>query len=65
MTTFITQARFTKEGLNGLIAVPEDRAETVGRLIAQVGGKLIAYYLTSGECAEPCGSKSMTAAFRP
>jgi len=49
MTTFITQARFTKEGLNGLIAAPEDRAETVGRLIAQVGGKLIAYYLTSGE----------------
>jgi uncharacterized protein with GYD domain len=49
MTTFITQARFTKEGLNEMIATPEDRAETVGRLIAQVGGKLIAYYLTSGE----------------
>jgi uncharacterized protein with GYD domain len=49
MTTFITQARFTKDGLNGMIAAPEDRAEIVGRLIAQVGGKLIAYYLTSGE----------------
>ena len=45
MTTFITQARFTKDGLNGMIAAPEDRAEIVGRLIAQVGGKLIAYYL--------------------
>src|SRR5437773_5413212 len=32
-----------------MIAAPEDRAEIVGRLIAQVGGKLIAYYLTSGE----------------
>jgi uncharacterized protein with GYD domain len=29
--------------------VTEDRAEIAGRLIAQVGGKLIAYYLTSGE----------------
>jgi uncharacterized protein with GYD domain len=49
MTTFITQARFTKDGLNGMIAAPEDRAQSVSRLIAQVGGKLIAYYLTSGE----------------
>jgi uncharacterized protein with GYD domain len=49
MTTFITQARFTKEGFNAMIAAPGDRAEIVGRLIAEVGGKLIAYYLTSGE----------------
>jgi uncharacterized protein with GYD domain len=49
MTTFITQARFTKEGFNAMITAPEDRAEIVGRLIAEVGGKLIAYYLTSGE----------------
>src|SRR6516165_3488650 len=49
MTTFITQARFTKDGLNGMIAAPEDRAEIVGRLIGQVWGNLIAYYLTSGE----------------
>src|SRR6478672_3844692 len=49
MTTFITQARFTKEGLKGMIAAPEDRAEAVGRLIAAVGGKLSAYYLTSGD----------------
>ena len=40
MTTFITQARFTKEGLKGMIAAPEDRAEVVGRLITAVGGKL-------------------------
>jgi uncharacterized protein with GYD domain len=49
MSTFITQARFTKDDLNGLICAPEDRAEIVGRLIAQVGGKLVAYYMTSGE----------------
>ena len=49
MTTFITQARFTKDGLKGMIAAPEDRADVVGRLIAAVGGKLNAYYLTSGD----------------
>jgi uncharacterized protein with GYD domain len=49
MTTFITQGRFTNDGLNGMLAAPEDRAETVERLIAQVGGKPIAHYLTSGE----------------
>jgi hypothetical protein len=38
MATFITQARFTKDGLNNMIAAPQDRAEVVGRLIAQVGG---------------------------
>lgn len=49
MTTFITQARFTKEGLKGMVAAPEDHAEVVGRLIAAVGGQLTAYYLTSGD----------------
>jgi uncharacterized protein with GYD domain len=49
MTTFITRARLTKEGLNAMITAPENRAEIIGRLIAQVGGKLVAYYLTSGE----------------
>jgi hypothetical protein len=38
MTTFITQARFTKDGLNAMIAAPEDRTELGGRLIAEVGG---------------------------
>ena len=49
MTTFITQARFTKDGLKGMIASPEDRAEVVGRLIGEVGGNLISYYMTSGD----------------
>jgi uncharacterized protein with GYD domain len=49
MTTFVTQARFTKDAFNGIIAAPEDRVELVERLIAQVGAKPIAHYLTSGE----------------
>jgi hypothetical protein len=38
MTTFITQARFTKDGLNAMIAAPEDRTELGDRLIAEVRG---------------------------
>jgi uncharacterized protein with GYD domain len=49
MATFVTQARFTNDGLNAMIAAPQDRAEVIGRLIAQVGGKLTACYLTSGD----------------
>src|SRR5262245_43784999 len=49
MTTFVTQARLTKDAFNGILATPEDRAEIVERLIAQVGGKPITHYLTSGE----------------
>jgi uncharacterized protein with GYD domain len=49
MATFVTQARFTKDGLNAMIAAPQDRAEVVSRLIAQVGGKFITCYLTSGD----------------
>src|SRR6516225_6452959 len=45
MTTFITQARFTEESFSAMISAPEDRAQIVGRLIAEVGGKLNAYYL--------------------
>jgi hypothetical protein len=33
MTTFITQARFTKDGFNGIVAAPEDRVELVERLM--------------------------------
>ena len=49
MAVLITQARFTKEGLDEMIAAPEDRVEALGRLITAVGGKLITCYFTSGE----------------
>ena len=49
MATFITQARFAKDGLARMIAAPDDQTETIARLIAQVGGKLVAHYLTSGD----------------
>src|SRR5262245_33158700 len=49
MAILITQARFTPEGLKGTTAQPEHRIEAASRLIAEAGGTLIAYYLTSGE----------------
>ena len=47
MTTFITQGRFTRDGLNEMIDAPGDLM--LWRIIAQSGGKPVAHYLTSGE----------------
>jgi uncharacterized protein with GYD domain len=49
MPLFITQGRFTLDSMRGMLATPEDRADTVGQLFAQSGGKLLAYYMTFGE----------------
>jgi len=49
MTVFITQGRYTTQGLKGLVAKPEDRMAEVKGLIERSGGKLIDYYITFGE----------------
>ena len=49
MPVFITQGRFSQEAIKGMLASPEDRAESVGQLISKSGGKLLAYYMTFGE----------------
>jgi uncharacterized protein with GYD domain len=49
MAILITQARFAPDGLGGVLATPEGRLEAAGRLIAQVGGKLLGCYFTSGD----------------
>ena len=49
MPIFITQGRYTREALKGMVVSPEDRADAVGRVLAKVGGKLIGYYMTFGE----------------
>lgn len=49
MPTYITQGRYTREAIKGMIVKPEDRADQVARLISKVGGRLIAYYVTFGE----------------
>jgi uncharacterized protein with GYD domain len=49
MTVFITQGRYTQDALKGMLAKPEDRAESVAQLFAKAGGKMLAYYMTFGE----------------
>src|SRR5262245_51655057 len=49
MPIFITQGRYTREAIKGMVIKPEDRAEAVSRLFAKAGGRLIGHYLTFGE----------------
>ncbi len=49
MPIYITQGRYTREAIKGMIARPEDRADAVSRLLAKAGGRLIGYYFTFGE----------------
>jgi uncharacterized protein with GYD domain len=49
MPIFITQGRYTREAIKGMVVSPEDRADAVSRLLSKVGGRLIGYYLTFGE----------------
>jgi uncharacterized protein with GYD domain len=41
MPFYITQGRYTREAIKGMIVRPEDRADAVGRVIAKAGGKLM------------------------
>ena len=67
MPIFITQGRYTREAIKGMLTRPEDRADAVSRLLAKAGGRLIGYYLTFGEydflaIAEAPGETQMAAA---
>jgi uncharacterized protein with GYD domain len=67
MPTYITQGRYTREAIKGMIVKPEDRAEAVSRLLAKAGGRLIGLYFTFGEydfllISEASGETQMAAA---
>lgn len=49
MPTYITQGRYTRDAIKGMLIKPEDRSEAVSRALGKVGGRLIGYYLTFGE----------------
>jgi uncharacterized protein with GYD domain len=49
MAILITQARLTADGPQGEAATPADRMEAAARLVAQIGGTIIACYRTSGD----------------
>lgn len=49
MPVYITQGRYTRDAIRGMLVKPEDRALEISRLLGKVGGKLIGYYVTFGE----------------
>lgn len=49
MPIYITQGRYTRDAIKGMIVKPEDRADAVSRAVSRVGGRLIGYYVTFGD----------------
>jgi uncharacterized protein with GYD domain len=49
MPIFITQGRYTREAMAGMMANPEDRTAVVSKLAKKAGCKLLGYYFTFGE----------------
>ena len=49
MPIFITQGRYTREAIKGMIVKPEDRYESLSRHVARTGGRVLSYYLTFGK----------------
>ena len=49
MPRLITRGRFTRDYAKGLIAAPEDREPAVRKIIEAAGGRLINFYVTTGE----------------
>ena len=49
MPIYITQGRYTRDVIKGMIVKPEDRADAVARLLSKIGGRLVGYYVTFGE----------------
>ena len=49
MPIFITQGRYSLGAIKGMVANPEDRAETIAKVAESAGGRLLAYYVTLGE----------------
>lgn len=49
MPIYITQGRYTRDAIKGMVVRPEDRAESVSRLLSKAGGRLISLYFTFGE----------------
>jgi uncharacterized protein with GYD domain len=67
MPIYVTQGRYSREAVRGMVVRPEDRADAVSRLLAKAGGRLIGHYLTFGDydfliIAEMPGETQMAAA---
>ncbi|MGI8527424.1 MAG: GYD domain-containing protein [Pseudolabrys sp.] len=49
MPIYITQGRYTRDAIKGMIVKPEDRADAVSRVMTKAGGRMLGYYVTFGE----------------
>jgi len=49
MPTFITYASYSQAGVKGMLKKPADRTAAVRALLKKAGGKLIAFYITTGD----------------
>jgi len=49
MATYITQGRYTREAIKGMVVKPEDRYDALSKHASRAGGRLVGYYLTFGE----------------
>ncbi|MGV6805642.1 MAG: GYD domain-containing protein [Ruegeria sp.] len=48
MPVFITYASYSHAGVKGMLKKPENRTGPVQALLEKVGGKLLAFYVTTG-----------------
>ena len=47
---WVSYGKVSQEGIKGMVANPENRAEAVGKLLEALGGKLVSYHmLLNGE----------------
>ena len=49
MPTFITRGRYSADSIRKMVAKPEDRHQSVAKLVESTGGKLLNYYVTLGQ----------------
>ena len=49
MPRLVTRGRFTQAYVKGLLDAPEDRDAAVRKVIEAAGGKVISFYVTTGE----------------
>ena len=49
MIRLVTRGRFTHSYVKGLLDAPEDREAPVRKVIEAAGGKVISFYVTTGE----------------
>ena len=49
MVRLVTRGRFTHDYVKAIIGAPEDREPAVRKLIEAAGGKVISFYVTTGE----------------